>query len=110
MQRFLIQCVNGCALCTIFLGLPAVAGVQFGSLRLSSVLTLQKLLFWGLSLAAAANAVAALAILSDRKSRKLCLAWTLAFGGLLGIQFALARGFLNFDWLKQTLLWLQQRL
>jgi hypothetical protein len=32
------------------------------------------------------------------------------FGGLLGVECAMAHGYLNFHWLKQMLLWLQQRL
>jgi len=37
------------------------------------------------------------------------LEWTIIFGGLWLAWFAFARGWINFEWLKQTLLWLQKR-
>jgi hypothetical protein len=65
-------------------------------------------MFWGLALAAAGNAVAALGLIKGRKERKLCWEWTAVFIGLLFVQYAYLRGYFNFNWLKQTLLWFQK--
>jgi hypothetical protein len=40
----------------------------------------------------------------------LCWEWAAVFGALLGVEFAFVQGWLNFNWLKQTLLWLQKHL
>src|ERR1035441_6323280 len=72
MQRFLIQCVNCVLLAIIFFGIPAVTGVQFGNWQISSVPQARRLMLWGLALAVAGNAVAALGLIKGRKERKLC--------------------------------------
>jgi hypothetical protein len=110
MQRFLIQCVNCVLLAIIFFGIPAVTGMQFGNWQISSVPQAQRLMFWGLALAATGNAVAALGLIKSRKERKLSWEWTAVFIGLLFIQYACLRGYFHFHWLKQTLLWLQNHL
>jgi hypothetical protein len=108
MQRFLIQCVNCVLLAIIFFGITAVAGMQFGNWQISSVPLARRLMFGGLALAATGNAVAALGLIKGRKERKLCWEWTAVFIGLLFVQYACLRGYFNFNWLKQTLLWLQK--
>jgi hypothetical protein len=107
MQRFFIQCVNCVLLAIIFLGIPAVTGEQFGEWRISSVPLAHELMLWGLALAAAGNAVAALGLIKSRKERKLGWEWTGVFIGLLLVQYAYIRGDFNFNWLKNTMLWLQ---
>ena len=108
MQRFLIQCVNCVLLAIIFFGIPAVAGAQFGSWQIALVPQVQRLMFWGLVLAVAGNVVAALGLIKSRKERKLCWEWAAVFAGLLFMQYAYLRGYFNFNWLKQMLLWLQK--
>ena len=108
MQRFLIQSVNFVLLAIVFFGLPAVAGAQFGSWQISAVPQARRLMFWGLALAAAGNVIAALGLIKSRKERKLCWEWTVVFTGLLLVQYAYLRGYFNFNWLKQMLLWLQK--
>jgi hypothetical protein len=108
MQRFLIQCVNCVLLAIIFFGIPAVTGVQFGDWQISPVPQARRLMLWGLALAVAGNAVAALGLIKGRKERKLCWEWTAVFIGLLFVQYAYLRGYFNFNWLKQTLLWFQK--
>ena len=108
MHRFLIQCVNCVLLAIIFFGIPAVTGVQFGDWQISSVPQARRLMLWGLALAAAGNAVAALGLIKGRKERKLCWEWAAIFIGLLFVQYAYLRGYFNFNWLKQTLLWFQK--
>jgi hypothetical protein len=108
MQRFLIQCANCVLLAIIFLGIPAVTGAQFGGWQITAIPQARRLIFWGLALAVAGNAVAALGPIKSRKERKLCWEWMAVFIGLLLIQYAYLRGHFNFNWLKQTLLWLQK--
>ena len=108
MQRFLIQCVNCVLLAIIIFGIPAVTGAQFGGWQISAVPQARRLMLWGLALAAAGNVVAALRLIKSRKERKLCWEWTVVFIGLLFVQYACLRGYFNFNWLKQTLLWLQK--
>jgi hypothetical protein len=109
MQRFLIQSINWVLLAIIFFGIPAVTGKQFGDWQISAVPQARRLMFWGLALAAAGNAVAALGLIKSRKERKLCREWTAVFIGLLFVQYAYLRGYFNFNWLKQALEWLQKR-
>ena len=108
MQRFLIQCVNCVLLAIIIFGIPAVTGAQFGGWQISAVPQARRLMLWGLALAAAGNVVAALRLIKSRKERKLCWEWMVVFIGLLFVQYACLRVYFNFNWLKQTLLWLQK--
>jgi hypothetical protein len=61
-----------------------------------------------LALAAAGNAAIAQFGIRGRKERKSCWEWAAVFGALLGVEYALAHGWLNFNWLRQILLWLQK--
>ena len=110
MQRFLIQCLNVAWLGLVFIGIPAATRAQWGSWQISSAAQTQWLMFWGSALAVAGNLVGALGLIKSRKERKLCWEWTAVFAGLLLVQFAFFRGYLNFEWLKQSLLWLQKHL
>jgi hypothetical protein len=109
MQRLFIPCLNVALLVLIFLGLPAATRAQWGRWQISSDLQSQWLIFWGLALATAGNATAALGLIKSRKERKLCGEWAAVFAALLLVQYAFNRGYINFDWLKQSLLWLQKR-
>jgi ABC-type transport system involved in multi-copper enzyme maturation permease subunit len=108
MQRFLIKCVNCALLIVILIGVPAVTGAQFWNWQVSSVPVARTLMLWGLALAAAGNAAAALFGIRGRKEQKLCWEWAAVFGALLGAECAFVHGWLNFNWLKQFLLWLQK--
>jgi len=106
MQRLLIKCVNFALLIIIVIGIPAVTRAQFWSFQIALAPTLQLLSFWGLSLALGAN-IAAAALFKGRKERILCWEWAAVFGVLLFAYSAFALGYLKFNWLKKTLLWLQ---
>jgi len=110
VQRFLIQCANFLLLVLLLIGLPAAAHAQLGDWEIFPGATYSRLVFAGLSLAAAGNAGAALFLIKARKERILCWEWAAVFGGLLAVKFAFARGYLNFEWLKRALLWLQKHL
>jgi hypothetical protein len=109
MQRLFIQCLNGALLVLIFIGLPSATRAQWTNWQISSVVQAQRLTFWGLALAAAGNAAAALGLIKSPKERKLCGAWAAGFAALLLVQFAFNRGYIHFDWLKQLLLRLKER-
>ena len=107
MQRFLIKCVNCALLIVIVIGIPAAATARFWKLQIGFAPTLQMLLFWSLALALAGNIFAAAVLLKSRKDRIHCWEWAAVFGVLLFACAAFALGYLNFDWLKKFLLWLQ---
>ena len=110
MQRFLIQCVNCALLAFLFLGIPAATGVQLGRYEISSAFQARQLMLWGSALVLAGNVLAALFFIKGRKERKLCWEWAAVFAGLAFVQYACYRGWFNFNWLKQSLLWLQKHL
>jgi hypothetical protein len=107
MQRFLINGVNGALLVLIFIGIPTISHKQFWNWQVSSAPTAQKLIFGGLILAIAANVFGATIFFKNPKAKELCAKWSFIFGGFLFMEFAIVRGWLNFDWLKNSLLWLQ---
>jgi hypothetical protein len=110
MQRFLIQCANFALLVLLFIGVPAVAHAQMGDWEVTPVSTLHKLIFGGLLIAIMGNGIAAGFLIKSGKERILCWEWTAVFGGLLAVQIALIHGYLNFEWLKHALQWLQKHL
>jgi hypothetical protein len=110
MQRFFIQSLNALWLVVVFIGIPAATRAQWGGWEISSVAPSEELMLAGSALAVAANLAGALGLIKNRKERKLCGEWTVIFTGLLAIQYAFFRGYFNFEWLKQALLWLQKHL
>ncbi len=109
-QQFLIKGVNCGLLVIILIGIPAVTGARFGHLSVSSATTAQVLMLWGLTLAVVGNSMAALSFSKAQKLQVLCWEWAVIFVSLLGIEIALIHGYVNFNWLKQGLLWLQKQL
>jgi hypothetical protein len=108
MQRLFIQGLNGALLVLIFIGLPTATRVEWGNWHISEGEQSQRLMFWGLALATVGNTVVALGLVKSRKERKLCGAWAAGFAALLLVQFAFNRGYIHFEWLKQSLLWLKE--
>jgi hypothetical protein len=110
MQRFLIITTNCALLALLLIGLPAATRAQLGNVQFSSASTGRLLMFWGLGIAAAANIFAALVFIKGRKQKFLCWEWAAVFGALLLAYYGFMRGYLNFDWLKHALEWLQNHL
>jgi hypothetical protein len=108
MQRLSIQCLNVALLVLIFIGLPAGTRAQLGHWQISAGEQSSRLMFWSLVAVASGNAVAALGLVKSRKERKLCGEWAAVFVVLLLVLFAFHHGYINFDWLKQSLLRLQK--
>jgi hypothetical protein len=107
MQRLLIITTNCALLVLLLIGLPAATRAQVGNVQFSSASTGRVLMFWALGIAAAANIFGALFFIKVRKQKILCWEWTAIFGALLLAYYGFTRGWLNFDWLKKSLLWLQ---
>lgn len=110
MLRFLIKCVNGAWLVVILIGIPAVARMQFGDWEISSVPLAQKLVFIGLAAGVIANFLGATIFVPGPKAKALCAKWAFIFGGLLFLEYACVQGWINFNWLKKSLQWMEQRL
>ena len=108
MQRFFITVANCALLVTVLIGVPDVAGARFWHWQISPTSAEQKLMLWGLTFASAGNAVAALFLIKGRKERKLCWLWAAIFSALLLAYWAFVRGWFNFRWLQNVLLWLQK--
>ena len=107
MQRFLIISANCVLLALLLIGLPAATQAQWGDWQIASVSTGRRLLFWGLAIATAANILLGHSLVRGRKGKMLCWEWAAVFAGLLLVGWAFTRHYLDFNWLKQTLLWLQ---
>ena len=107
MQRFFIIAANCAWLALLLIGLPAATHLQFGDLQVTSASIGRRLLFWGLVIGVAGNAFAGLALAKGRKRKILCWEWTAVFAGLLLACWGFARGYFNFNWLRNALFWLQ---
>lgn len=109
MQRFFVIAANCVLLLALLLGVPEVASERFWHWQISSVQAARVLMFWGLVLAVAVNAGAALFLIKDRKERRFCWLWAAIFAALAGGEYAYEHGWFNFDWLKRALLWLTNK-
>ena len=107
MQRVLIITANCVLLAFLLIGLPAATREQVGNLQLSHASTGRVLMFTGLTIAAAANVLAALLLIKNRKQKIVCWEWAAVFIALLLAFYGFTRGYFNFEWLKKILLWLQ---
>jgi uncharacterized membrane protein len=105
MPRFFLILINCALLALLLLGLPAATHAQVVGYQVSKAPITQFLVFWGLGLAAIANLLAALLLIKDRKVRLLAWEWTGIFALLGLLQYALYRGWTNFNWLKTALEW-----
>lgn len=108
MQRFFIVTTNCALLVFLLIAIPAATGARLGDWQVSSAPAARLLTFCSLGIAALANVFAALFFIKGRKEKVLCWEWAAIFGALLLAHWAFARGYLNFNWLKNSLLWLQK--
>jgi len=105
--RLASQLINSFLLIVILIGIPAITSARFGNLQLSSAPKAHRLTLWGLALAAAANAIAAVSVAKGRKEQVVCGWWVAGFLALLAVEYLHFNGYFNFNWLKQALLWVQ---
>lgn len=94
----------------LLIGLPAATRERLGNLELSHASTSRALMYTGLGIAAAANILAALFLIKPRKQKLVCWEWATVFIALLSVFYGFTHGYLNFEWLKKALLWLQNHL
>lgn len=105
MQRVLIITANCALLALLLIGLPAATHWQLGDWQIASASTGQRLLVLGLVIGGAGNLLAGMCLVKGRKGKVLCWEWAAVFGALLLAGWAYRHGYLNFNWLRQTLLW-----
>ena len=110
MLRWFLFLLNCVLLGLLLLGLPEATRTHVAGYQLSKAPTTQGLVVWGLGLAAAANLLAGLVLIKDRKVRPLAWEWTVLYAALGLLQYSLYRGWVNFDWLKNALEWCQAHL
>ena len=110
MQKLLINSVNCALLVIILIGIPEITHAQFGNWQLSWAPTGQRLIFGGLILGIVVNVLGAILFVPGPKAKALCAMWSFIFGGLLFVEYAFIKGWINFDWLKNSLRWLQNHL
>ena len=111
MQKFLVNSVNVALLVIILVGIPAITHAQFGHWQISDAPTMERLLFGGLVIGVVLNVLGATIFIPGPKSKALCAEWAFIYGGLLFLEYAyVVRGWINFNWLKTSLQWVQRHL
>ena len=110
MQPFFIRVANLTLLIVILVGVPAITGRNIGWLRLSDSPTTQNLTLSGLALAAVANGLGAMFLARGAVAKKLCWQWLIAFLVIFGVEYLLIRHYINFNWLKEFLLWFKGKM
>jgi len=109
MRPILIKVFNCAWLILVVIGLPAIAEANVLGMEVASAPTARRLMAWGLGLGAGANAFAAMFGLKNRKEQRLCWEWFAGWLCVFAVVLALSHGYLNFEWLKRSLLWLHDR-
>jgi hypothetical protein len=109
MQRFFIITTNCAMLVFLLIGFPAATGAKFGDWQVSSAPAARLLMFVGLGIAAAGNAISAKYLIKSEKEKILCWEWAAVFSLLLMAQWAFTRDYYSFEWLKQSLQRLQKQ-
>ena len=110
MLRFFLFLLNCVLLALLMLGVPEATRAHVVGYQVSKAPTTELMIVWGLGIAAAANLLAGLVLIKDRKVRPHAWEWTVLFAALGLLQYSLYRGWVNFDWLKTTLEWCQKHL
>lgn len=109
MSSFVIQLINWGVLAVIVIGFPAISSLRIGNLQLTSTPVFQLLTLWGFVLAAGANLVTGFFLARRRKLRRVCYTWAFVHGGFLVFEYLVFEGVIDFEWLKQSLLWLREQ-
>ena len=109
MRPALIKALNCAWLILVVIGLPAIAEERVLGMELASASLARRLMAWGLGLGIAANAIVAIFGLKNRKEQRLCWEWSAAWLCLFAVVLGVSRGYLNFEWLKRSLLWVRDR-
>jgi len=108
MTPLLIQLGNGIWLMIIFIGVPAVSSLRFGSLQIASRPTWHMLAIGGILLGGLVNAGYGGIFARSKREKRMCLNW---LGGYIffGMAFwAYTERIIHFRWLKNILLEIQR--
>lgn len=107
MGHCVIHSFNGIALGIILIGVPSVTSIRFGAFQIGSR-PLFEILTIGLIVAIlAVNLLGWL--LAKSKNRAIWFRWIALLLMLLGTELAYFSGYLRFDWLEESLRWMQSR-
>ena len=109
MPRVVIKLANLAWLVIVFIGLPAATHAQFANWNIGPASTPKMLVSGGLALGALANFIMAVTR-KKPKDRVLWWEWMAIFTALLIVQYGYVNGYLNFNWLKHSLQWIQSKL
>lgn len=109
MRPFLIKTINCVWLILVVIGLPAIAEAHVLGMELASAPMARRLMAWGLGLGAVANAGLGAYALRNKKEKRLSWEWAAGFLCLCAVVLAVSHGYLNFEWLKRSLLWVRDR-
>lgn len=107
MKPWLIQLGNGLWLMIIFIGVPAVSSLRFGSLQIASRPTWHMLAIGGIALGGIVNACYYGIFARTKREKRMCMNWLFGYA-FFGMAFwAYSERIIQFDWLKNILLKIQ---
>ena len=93
---------NTALIAILMIGVPAVTGIDLGSLRLSSDTWLERLVIGGLALGVTGNAIGG-RFLKRRRQQRACWAWMWVHAAVLLVAILAQQGWIHFDWLREFL-------
>ncbi len=97
-----IHVANAALISTLLVGVPVVTGISLGALRVSSNTWLERLLIGGLGLGILANGLLGWSS-RYRKERAACFGWIYLYAAILTVAVLAHLGWIHFDWLKNGL-------
>jgi hypothetical protein len=110
MRHYAIHIVNSLLLLITLIGVPAATSIRLGSLQIGSRPASEMVTLALLALAIAINLFGWLFLGAKRKTRQLWFRWSAIQLFVLAFELIYFEGYLSFDWLQSSLLWLKSRL
>ncbi|XOV69418.1 MAG: hypothetical protein ACFHW5_11930 [Verrucomicrobiota bacterium] len=110
MKSWLIQLGNGIWLVIIFIGVPAISSLRFGSLQIASRPIWHMLALSGIGLGWIVNAVIYWKFTRTKREKRMCFSWILGYTFFAASFWAYSEKIIQFHWLKNLLLSIQQML
>ena len=110
MKSWLIQLGNGIWLVIVFIGVPAISSLRFGSLQIASRPTWHMLAMGGILLGWIVNAGILWKLASSKREKRMCYSWLTGYAFFAISFWAYSEKIIQFHWLKDLLLSFQQML
>ena len=110
VRHYAIHTVNVLFLIIVLIGVPAATSVRLGSLQIGSRPASELVTIALLSFALGTNFLGWLFLGNKRRTRQLWFRWGTAHLMILAVELTFFEGFLDFDWLQRSLLWLKSHL